>query len=70
MFILHVDAQDDKTEKDYGTISTDRPNQTEASNLVPKNFLQVETGAFQEVQESQKKQDLFLSAGISFRIPG
>ncbi len=51
IFILHVDAQDDKTEKDYSTISTDRPNQTEASNLVPKNFLQVETGAFYESVE-------------------
>lgn len=47
-FFINVHAQDDK---DYGTISTDRPDQTEASNLVPKNFLQVETGSFYESLE-------------------
>ena len=51
VFALMVNAQDETEKKDYGTISTDRPDQTEASNLVPKNFLQIETGAFYETVE-------------------
>ena len=50
IYSVNILAQDD-IKKDYGTISTDRPDQTEASNLVPKNFLQVETGAFYESLE-------------------
>lgn len=50
-FIVKVNAQDETEKKEVGTISTDRPDQTEASNLVPKNFLQVETGAFYESLE-------------------
>lgn len=46
VFAITATAQNETEKKDYGTISTDRPDQTEASNLVPKNFLQVETGAF------------------------
>tara|TARA_R110002073_G_scaffold279026_1_gene443218 strand:+ start:510905 stop:511702 length:798 start_codon:yes stop_codon:yes gene_type:complete len=45
---VKVTAQDGAEKKYYGTISTDRPDQTEASNLVPMGFLQVETGAFYE----------------------
>ena len=37
IYSVNILAQDD-IKKDYGTISTDRPDQTEASNLVPKNF--------------------------------
>lgn len=48
---LNVTAQEDTEKKDYGTISTDRPDQTEASSLVPKKFLQIETGAFYETLE-------------------
>ena len=48
MSIFYINAQEEDKKKDYGTISTDRPDQTEASNLVPKKFLQVETGAFFE----------------------
>ncbi len=46
--MLFANAQEENKPKDFGTISTDRPDQTEASNLVPKKFLQVETGAFFE----------------------
>ncbi len=49
--IVTVNAQEKTEEKKYGTISTDRPDQTEASNVVPKNFLQIETGAFYETLE-------------------
>ena len=51
VFAITATAQNETEKKDYGTISTDRPDQTEASNLVPKNFLQVETGAFYESLE-------------------
>ena len=50
-FAITINAQDVTEKKEYGTISTDRPDQTEASNLVPKNFLQIETGAFYETLE-------------------
>ncbi|WP_340076035.1 transporter [Leptobacterium sp. I13] len=33
---------------DEGTLVTDRPDQTESPTLVPKGYLQVETGAFYE----------------------
>jgi len=45
-FILNAQTEVDKVE--YGKISTDRPDQTEASSVVPKKFLQIETGAFFE----------------------
>ena len=48
MSIFFMNAQEEDKKKDYGTISTDRPDQTEASNVVPKKFLQIETGAFYE----------------------
>lgn len=48
VFTIHINAQDETKEKKYGTIVTDRPDQTESSVLVPKGFLQVETGAFFE----------------------
>jgi len=50
-FVITINAQDESEKKDYGTISTDRPDQTEASNLVPRGFLQIETGAFYESLE-------------------
>ena len=50
-FTLNITAQEDIEAKDYGTISTDRPDQTEASSLVPKKFLQIETGSFYETLE-------------------
>ncbi len=51
VFVLGINAQEQLREKDYGTINTDRPDQTEASSLVPKSFLQIETGAFYESLE-------------------
>ncbi len=51
VFIITVNAQEETIEKEYGTITTDRPDQTESSALVPKRFLQVETGAFYETLE-------------------
>ncbi len=50
-FTLNVISQEDTEKKDYGPIITDRPDQTEASSLVPKKFLQIETGAFYETLE-------------------
>jgi hypothetical protein len=51
VFIITAKAQEETIEKEYGTIITDRPDQTESSALVPKQFLQVETGAFYETLE-------------------
>ena len=48
LFTINVNAQDETKEKKYGTIVTDRPDQTESSVLIPKGFLQVEKGAFFE----------------------
>jgi len=52
VFTTMVNAQDETKEKKYGTIVTDRPDQTESSALVPKGFLQVETGVFFEEEEN------------------
>ena len=51
VFTTIVNAQDKIVEKNYGTIMTDRPDQTESSTLVPKKFLQIETGVFYESLE-------------------
>jgi len=51
VFTMTVNAQDETIEKKYGTIITDRPDQTESSALMPKRFLQVETGALYETLE-------------------
>ena len=51
LIAINGSAQDEIQKKDYGIISTDRPDQTEASNLVPKKFLQIETGVFYETLE-------------------
>jgi len=52
-----VNAQDETKEKKFGTIVTDRPDQTESSALVPKGFLQVETGVFFEMVENLGTKD-------------
>jgi len=44
-------AQEETIDKEYNALITDRPDQTESSVLVPKRFLQVETGAFYESLE-------------------
>lgn len=46
--MVFADAQNGEQKKDYGTLVTDRPDQTESSSLVPNRFLQVETGALFE----------------------
>lgn len=46
-FLITV-AQTEIEKKNYGTITTDRPDQTESSSTVPKKVLQIETGAFYE----------------------
>jgi len=51
MFTLIANAQEEQVAKEYGAIITDRPDQTESSALVPKLFLQVETGALYETLE-------------------
>lgn len=48
LFGSSLAAQVDENVKDYGALITDRPDQTESSSVVPKGFLQVETGAFFE----------------------
>lgn len=45
---LKITAQSDNKMKNYGELITDRPDQTESSAVLPKGFLQVETGAFFE----------------------
>ena len=52
--IILVNSQEEDKKQDYGTISTDRPDQTEASSVVPKKFLQIETGAFYEELQNVK----------------
>ncbi|WP_231567348.1 hypothetical protein [Lacinutrix sp. Hel_I_90] len=40
---LSLYAQEENT---LGTLITDRPDATESPSVVPKNYIQVETGAF------------------------
>jgi len=54
---LTVNAQEEIDKKEYGTIITDRPDQTESPNVVPKSFLQVETGTFVEKVENNSIKD-------------
>lgn len=56
-FTINVNAQDETKEKKHETIVTDRPDQTESSVLIPKGFLQVETGAFFEEIEKDGIKD-------------
>jgi len=51
MLIITGYAQKETIDKEYDAIITDRPDQTESAALVPKRFLQVETGAFYETLE-------------------
>ena len=51
MLIITGYAQKETKGKEYDAMITDRPDQTESSVLVPKRFLQVETGAFYESLE-------------------
>lgn len=57
VFTMIVSAQDKKKEKKYGNLVTDRPDQTESSALIPKRFLQIETGAFIEEVEKHGIKD-------------
>ncbi|APD07242.1 hypothetical protein UJ101_01731 [Flavobacteriaceae bacterium UJ101] len=50
MFSMYVKGQE---YEGYGTIITDRPDQTESPSIVPKGFLQVETGAFYTENEEE-----------------
>ncbi len=47
-FAIELTAQVDAKLNNYDELTTDRPDQTESSSVVPKGFLQVETGAFFE----------------------
>ncbi len=46
LFFIHVSAQ--HTDTTFGPLITDRPDATEAPTVVPKGYLQIETGAFYE----------------------
>lgn len=48
LFTTAIVGQEETTKKKLGAIVTDRPDQTESSALVPKRYLQIETGAFYE----------------------
>lgn len=48
LIAINVSAQIDTKVKNYGELITDRPDQTESASVVPKGFLQIETGAFFE----------------------
>jgi len=50
---FNVKAQEGDAKKDYGSIITDRPDQTESPTVVPKSFLQIETGFFYETVETE-----------------
>lgn len=57
---MNANAQEEVAEKDYGTIITDRPDQTESPNAMPKGFLQVETGAgFETFEDNNIKTEDF-----------
>ena len=46
--VVELTAQVDDKVKDNGSLITDRPDQIESPSVVPKRFLQVETGAYFE----------------------
>ncbi|MDY7395938.1 transporter [Aureibaculum sp. 2210JD6-5] len=46
--VVELTAQVEDKAKKYGELITDRPDQTESPSVVPKGFLQVETGTFFE----------------------